>query len=122
MSNLGIVNQYLEAFYAGDFDGAGALVAEDFQFKGPFIEVVGRAKYFLAAERLKPIMRGHVMLKQWEDGADICSLYEVNLQTPATSGKIYMSEWNRVLNEKLAVARLIFDTGAFRKLVPIPQP
>jgi ketosteroid isomerase-like protein len=34
MTNTKLVNDYLAAFYAGDFDSAEALVAADFKFKG----------------------------------------------------------------------------------------
>jgi len=33
MTNAQLVNDYLAAFYAGDFDAAQALVADDFKFK-----------------------------------------------------------------------------------------
>ena len=121
MSNLILVNQYLTSFYAGDFESAESLVSDDFHFKGPFVEVNGRREFLSAASRLRQIVRGHVLLKQWEDGADICSIYDVNLQTPAGSGSVMMVEWNRVLNGKLVSGRLIFDTGAFRKIVPMPS-
>ena len=120
MSNLAVVNQYLKLFYLGDFEGAERFVADEFHFKGPFVEVNGRYEFVAAASRLRPVVRGHVLLKQWEEGADVCSIYDVNLQTPAGSGNVTMAEWNRVLNGKLISGRLIFDTGEFRKIVPAP--
>lgn len=120
MSNLTLVNQYLKSFYLGDFDGAESFLADGFNFKGPFIEVIGAREYILAASRLKPIVCGHDLLKQWEEQADVCSIYNVKLQTSVGSGSIMMAEWNRVLNGKLISGQLIFDTGAFRKLVPMP--
>lgn len=120
MSNIPVVNSYLKAFYSGDFDGAGAFLADEFKFRGPFVEVVGRQDYLLAAARLRPIVCGHMLLKQWEQHMDICSIYDVSLQTPAGSGNVTMAEWNQVLNGKLISGRLIFDTGEFRKIVPLP--
>ena len=121
MSNLNIINQYLKSFYSGDFKTAETFVDKEFDFKGPFIQVTGRDNYFSAASRLVPIVRGHVMLRQWEDGFDVSSLYEVAIQTPLSSGTILMSEWNAVVNGRLTSGRLVFDTAEFRKLVPMPQ-
>ena len=120
MSSLVVVNSYLKSFYSGDFDSAETFLADEFKFKGPFVEVTGRRDYLLAAMRLRPIVRGHVLLKQWEQHMDVCSIYDVSLQTPAGSGNVTMAEWNQVLNGKLISGRLIFDTGAFRKILPLP--
>ena len=122
MSNLILVDQYLTSFYMGDFESAESLVSDNFHFRGPFVEVTGRREYFSAASRLREILHGHVLLKQWEDQADVCSIYDVNLQTPARSGSVTMVERNRVLNGKLVSGRLIFDTDAFRKIVPMAPP
>lgn len=119
MSNLSLVNRYLTAFYAGSFEAAESCVADEFHFEGPFVETRGRSEFFSAAARLKAMVRGHVLQKQWEDQADICSIYDVALQTPIGTGNILMAEWNKVLNGKIMSGRLIFDSDAFRKIVPM---
>jgi predicted SnoaL-like aldol condensation-catalyzing enzyme len=118
MSAAKLVNEYLQAFYSGDFGRAGALVSDDFHFKGPFVEVANKEAFFSSAARLAPIVKGHRLLRQWEDGDEVSSVYEVNLETPAGSGAVTMSEWHAVRHAKLISGRIIFDTAAFRALVP----
>jgi predicted SnoaL-like aldol condensation-catalyzing enzyme len=117
-----LATEYLTAFYRGEFDRARAVVAEEFSFRGPFLQVDGRDAFFAGAEGLKPIVRGHRMVRQWEDGADVCSLFEANLQTPAGTGSVLMSEWHIIRGGRLTSGRVVFDTAAFRALVPVPRP
>jgi len=117
MSHCQLVSDYLSAFYVGDFERAKPLLTEDFEFKGPFVEVMGREQYFSAAARLGPIVRGHSLLRQWEDDDAICSIYEAKIETPLGWAAIYMSEWNKVRLDRIARSRLVFDSAAFRALV-----
>jgi len=113
-----IANEYLKAFYSGDVAGARATVTEDFSFTGPFVQTSSRDAFFQSAAPLARIVRGHRLLKQWDDGDDVCSFYELNLETPAGKGAVLMSEWHTVRRSKLVSARVVFDTAAFRALVP----
>lgn len=46
------------------------------------------------------------------------SIYEVAIETPAASGSVMMSEWHVTDGDKLRSGRVIFDTAAFRALLP----
>src|SRR5258706_282997 len=112
-----LVTQYLTAFYAGDFDRARATVAQDFSFQGPFLQVQGRDAFFAGAQGLQPIVRGHRLLRQWVDGDEVCSIYDVTFETPKGTGSVPMSEWHTVRDGRLAAARVLFDAAAFRALL-----
>lgn len=118
MTLKALVNGYLDAFYKGDFDTAGTFLSEDFKFKGPFVEASNKMDYFKSAGGLSSIVRGHKVLRQWEDGGEVSSIHEVRLETPSGSGSIVMSEWYVVRDGKLVSGRVILDTGAFRAIVP----
>src|SRR2546430_5495318 len=107
-----VANEYLKAFYSGDLAGARATVIEDFSFSGPFVQTSSRDAFFQSAAPLARIVRGHRLLKQWDDGDDVCSFYELNLETPAGKGAVLMSEWHTVRRSKLVSARVVFDTAA----------
>src|SRR5258708_16505377 len=77
-----VASAFLPAFYTADFEAARALLAEDFSFSGPFVQVRGRDPFLDRAAGLKPIVRGHRLLLQWADSDEICSWYDLNLQTP----------------------------------------
>lgn len=111
-------SRYLQAFYSGDFDRACAVVADDFSFEGPFLQVQGKDAFFAGAEGLRRIVRGHRLLRQWEDGSDVCSVYEAQIVTPVGNGPVLMSEWHTVGDGLLTSGRVVFDTAAFRALVP----
>jgi hypothetical protein len=119
-SPAGVVNAYLEGFYSGDFEAARLNVADSFSFEGPFLQVEGKDAFFAGAEGLRSIVRGHRLLRQWVDGDDVSSLYQVDLETPAGKGSVLMSEWHRVTGGQLVSGRIVFDTAVFRRLVPAP--
>lgn len=113
-----VVNEYLSSFYSGDFTSAAGTLAADFSFQGPFLRVQGRDEFLTGAQGLRPVIRGHRLLRQWRDGDEICSIYEVDLHTPAGSGSVVMSEWHTVCDGQLAKGHVVFDTAAFRALMP----
>lgn len=113
------VDHYLAAFYTGDFPSAAAVLSDDFRFEGPFVQTTGRERFLDSAQGLRRIVRGHQLVRRWVDGSDVCSLYDVTLETPAGSGQVRMSEWHVVDRGLLAQARVVFDTAAFRALLPV---
>jgi ketosteroid isomerase-like protein len=118
VSSAQVFRDYLDRFTAGDLQGAGDLLAEDFSFSGPMLEVEGRDAFLAGASGLAPIVRGNQMLRQWEDGEEVCSVYEFKVETPAGAGSIPMTEWVHVRDGKLLSARLIFDTARMAALLP----
>ncbi len=115
-----VVDGYLSAFYSGDFDAAAAWVAAGFSFEGPFVRVEGKDAFFGSAQGLLPIVRGHRFLRRWEDRDEICSIFELDIETPKGSAAIPMCEWNRVCEGELVSGRVLFDSAALRELLPTP--
>jgi hypothetical protein len=112
------VTGYLDAFTVGDFDSAAAFVADDFMFAGPFAQYESKVDFFCGAAGLRGVLRGHTLLHRWEDGPDVCSVYLLQLEGPGGAGALYTSEWNTVADNLVVSARLVFDTTAFRALLP----
>lgn len=112
-----VVAAYLDAFYGGDFDRAGDLLAEGFSFRGPFVEVDGRDAFLASAEGLKRIVRGASVRRQLQHGDDVCTLFDLHLETPAGAGSIPMTEWHRVAGGRLESGVVLFDTVRFRALL-----
>jgi hypothetical protein len=63
-------------------------------------------------------MRGAEVHRQWEEGDELCSIYDFTIETPAGVASIPMAEWNSFRDGKLASARLIFDTAAMNAVLP----
>lgn len=117
-SAVTLVNEYLDAFYSGDFAKARELVSDDFHFKGPFAEATNKEAYFSSAAPLAAIAKGHRLLRQWADGDEVCSIHDVDLETPVGKGLVTMCEWHKAESGKLVFGRVILDTAAFRALAP----
>ena len=113
-----VVRDYLAAFYGGDFETARELLADDLTFRGPFVEVDSADAFLASAQPLRPILKGHRLVKQWQDDDQVSTLYEMSLETPAGTGSVLVAEWNAVRDGKVASAALVFDTAAFRELLP----
>ena len=113
-----VFNDYLSAFESGDMDRARALVADDFSFEGPMLQVDGKDAFFEAVSDMASIFKGHTILKQFEDGNEVCSIYDLEIEAPGGAGSVTMSEWCTVQDGRLTSARLVFDTAAFNALVP----
>lgn len=113
-----IVDRYLAAFYRGDFDAAHELVSDGLSFRGPFVQVDGADAFFASAQPLRQIVKGHRTVRQWRDGDEVSTLYEMHLETPVGKGSVLTSEWNTVRDGRVASATLVFDTAEFRKLMP----
>jgi SnoaL-like domain len=113
-----VAEDYLTAFCGGDFEGAREFVAEDFAFEGPFTRAESREEFFASAAPLQPMLRGLSLLRKWEDGDESCWIYDLNLETPAGTGAVTISDWLTVRDGLVARERLLFDTAAWAALMP----
>lgn len=118
MSNAALFSEYLDAFTSGDVDGALRLITDDFSFAGPILQSEGKDAFAEGSRTAQAIAAGYTMLRQFEDGDDVVSIYEFELGPPATPGKVLMAEWNTVRDGQLVSARLVFDTAQFTALMP----
>jgi ketosteroid isomerase-like protein len=118
MSNAEIFRAYLERFTSGDRDGATELLTDDFLFHGPMLRSEGKAAFLEGSAALSPIMRGADLHRQWEEGDELCSIYDFKIETPVGAASIPMAEWSTFRDGKIASARLIFDTAAMAAVLP----
>ena len=119
--NADVVRSFFDAFASGEIEVARDLVSDEFSFRGPMLQTDGKEAFFEGSAGLGPMVRGINLLQQWEDGDDVCSIYEFGLETPAGSGDVLMSEWHTVRDGKLASSRLIFNTAEFEALMPAEE-
>lgn len=111
-------NQYLDSFTRGDVDGAMALIADNFKFRGPMLQSDDKAAFVEGAAPLGPIVRGYKMLRQFAEGDEVCSIYDFEVETPKARGTVTMTEWTKVRGGKLVESRLIFNSPEFAALMP----
>jgi Cu+-exporting ATPase len=109
-----IVNEYLTAYTTGDVDRAVSLASEDFSFQGPTQATAGRSALRKIVAHVAANARGHRVLRQWQDGDDVCTIYQFSVETDAEATSVLVSEWNTVRGGQVASSLIVFDTGPFR--------
>lgn len=113
MSAASLATHYLVALTTSDLEQARSLMADDFSFRGPGQDAALDRETFLSRFGGKYEHVGKLrMLRQIEDAAgDVCSLYELDAETPAGAATFLMTEWHTVRNGRLTSALLVFDTA-----------
>lgn len=93
---------------------AASLVSEDFSFQGPMQATAGREAMRKMVAHVGANARGCRVLRQLQDGDEVCSLYEFDVETSGGLSSVLVSEWNTVRAGQVATSRMVFDTGPFR--------
>jgi ketosteroid isomerase-like protein len=83
-------------------------------FDGPVMHAHGAREYRAMNEQLLSFHRGTTMLRQFESGDAVCSIYEMAMATPA-GGELAMTiaDWMEVADGKIASQRIYFDAREF---------
>ncbi len=111
-----IVNHFYDVCNHQQGEGLANLVAEHIAFEGPIMRLTGAAQYIGAVGPLLKFHKGMTMLKQFEDGDQVCSIYEMTLGTP-TGGSLTLAfaDWIRIADGKVAEQKLYYDPREFAK-------
>lgn len=91
-----------------------ALLAEDFKFIGPVDQTTGIDAFMKLNQSFFPMVTGMRMLKQFENGDDVCSIYEIDVKPPTGEVlTIKVADWVLVRNGKLLEERLYYDAREY---------
>ncbi len=110
-----LVNEFLDATNnQKDVERARQLIADDLTFVGPLVRTSGSDEYIALLERFLPAHVETQILRQFEDGDDVCVIDDLVVRTP-TGGTITLNivEWFRVSNGKIADHRVYYDPREF---------
>ena len=111
-----IVNRYYDLCNHRQGEGFASLIAENIEFEGPVMRLSGAEQYVGAVGPLLKFHQGMRMLKQFEDGDHVCSIYEMTLVTPAGGTlTLAFADWIRVAEGKVAEQKLYYDPREFAK-------
>ena len=115
---LDVVNQYFAAWKKDAWANPAeakrrlrALVTDDYKFIGPLETWNGPDELLAAAEKYAP---GHLDMrlhKIFEDGNDVCCIYDFTVNTPKGRMTMPMAEWLTIVGGKVAKSTLYFDTA-----------
>lgn len=116
-SALDVVNGFYEvSLQQKDADGVRSFLTDDFEFVGPMAHVKGADAFVELNRQFLPAMRASRMVRQFEQGDEVCSIYELDLVGP--SGAQFtadMADWIRVTGGRMAEQRLYYDAREFEK-------
>ena len=107
---LDVVRRFYEATSKRRVDALAGLVSEDVTFDGPLMHARGAREYIAMNEQLLPFHRDTTMLRQFENGAAVCSIYELTMATPSGDElTTTMADWIEVAEGRVAAQRIYFD-------------
>ncbi len=92
--------------------GLADVLADGVTFNGPLVQWTGKAEFLEGFKQMAAGMAGVRMLKQFENGDEVCSIFEMDLNTPKGPITATMSEWVKTSNGRITEARLHFDPRA----------
>jgi ketosteroid isomerase-like protein len=113
---LETVNQFYDTTENRKGEGLEALLAKDMTFVGPIMKTAGAKEYVDTTQQFLQMHRATRMLKQFENGNDVCSIYEMDIATPAGGTiTLELTDWIQVVNGKVARQKIYYDPREFAK-------
>jgi ketosteroid isomerase-like protein len=111
-----VVNRFYDVCNNRQGEGLENLIAGGVTFEGPLMKLTGAHEYLSAIRPFLKFHQGMRMLRQFEDGGDVCSLYEMTLATPAGGPlNLAFADWVRIEDGKVAEQRLYYDPREFAR-------
>ena len=92
------------------------LIADDLTFTGPVIQTRGAKEYLALLEKFLPTHVETRMIRQFEDGNDVCSIYDLFQKTPTGATiTLRVADWVRVSGDRVAEQKIYYDPREFVK-------
>ncbi len=116
---LDVVNQYYDLLNNKNFISLKDLLSEDMSFIGPLVQRSGASEYLEALKRLFKFHKKSQMLKQFESGDDVCSIYDLIMYKPAGGSlSVTVADWIRVVDGRIIDQKIYYDPREFVKAFP----
>jgi ketosteroid isomerase-like protein len=113
---LETVNRFYDTTENKKGEGLETLLANDMTFIGPLMKTSGAEEYINSTKQFLQMHKATRMLKQFENGNDVCSIYEMDITTPG-GGMITLelTDWIQVANGKVVMQKIYYDPRDFAK-------
>lgn len=112
---LQTVHQFLDLTNTHkDIHGAAGLMDPAIRFTGPAIRTSGVAEYVALLEQFVSAHVGWKLLRQFEDGDEVCVFDEIMVRTPAGDTlTLTLAEWFQVADGRITEHRVYYDPRPF---------
>ncbi|HEV8388099.1 MAG TPA: nuclear transport factor 2 family protein [Nitrososphaera sp.] len=96
--------------------GLEDVITKDMTFEGPLMKFNGAKEYMESTKQFLQMHRATRIQKQFENGDDMCSIYEMDIATP-TGGMLTLEivDWLHTVNGKVAKQKIFYDPREFAK-------
>jgi len=109
-----VVNRFYDICNNRQGEGLEQLIAPTVVFEGPLMRLEGAQQYLSTVGPFLKFHQGMKMLKQFEQGDHVCSIYEMTLGTPAGGSlTLAFADWIRTADGRVAEQRLYYDPREF---------
>ncbi|MEO1260232.1 MAG: nuclear transport factor 2 family protein [Bacteroidota bacterium] len=116
MTNQEIIKQFLNGFNdPTKIQESLALLADDYKFKNPLIELKSKAEFLTLAQAIGAVLTGVNIIRLAEDGDWVAAFYEFTSSIPGVESNL-ATEWFRVENGMIKESNLIYDASKWREV------
>jgi predicted SnoaL-like aldol condensation-catalyzing enzyme len=115
-SPLAIVNRFLTltSSSGADLPKVVDLLTDDVCFSGPLMRITGRDAYVSLLQRFVPAHVCTRVLRQFEEGDEVCSINELTVRAPSGSTvTLAMAEWFRLREGRIFEHTIFYDPREF---------
>jgi ketosteroid isomerase-like protein len=97
-------------------EGLDELLANNMTFSGPLLQTSSARDYIGMFSQFVKFHKGMEMLRQFESGDDVCSIYRMDLATPSGGTfSVKIADWIRVSNGRIAEQKIYYDPREFAR-------
>ena len=115
-----VVNAFLDAFEARDFERARSFLSDDdFSYRSPIESFNNADDYIVTVSRVGPILERIERCKTFIDGNDVCSILKIHT-TMDTLNATPVVELITVVDGKITSMEAIFDATEYNKMIVSP--
>ncbi len=114
--NREIVEVFLNGFNdATKMQESLALLAEDYHFKNPMVELNSKAEFISLAREISAVLTGVEVIRLAESDDWIAAHYVFTSSIPAVESNV-ATEWFRIENGLIVESHLIYDASIWRRI------
>lgn len=113
---LQVVEAYLDALAAHDYEGARACLSDGvFAYQSPISSFASADELMLHTSLSAGILQRIERLKVFVDGADVCHFLEMIVQI-SEKRSVRVAHWARVRDGRIERIEVVFDASIYREL------
>ena len=115
MSNQEVVEKFLNGFNdTTKFGESLALLAEDYQFRNPMVQLHSKAAFMALAQEMAKVLTAVNIIRSAENGDWVAVLYEFKSAVQGLEHNLG-TEWFRVKDGIIQESHLMYDASEWRK-------